>query len=263
MICLQMDIKTLLNFSQANLHARQLVWSLTQYNSVINHGSMALQALFRTRLASQITIRNLYTPSCTQDCVVCGRFGGFFYLPTMTRCCFKCLVDDPRFHVLMLSVARRKLNLPRTKKVNSSLMIVRSLPGKYTLSRQPRPVQNYLISMDDLIPVAKRFSRLYQTEESVRGRFDYKDFSYNVTRYMVTIALPSLDKSTGIAGHGWRCIGCTAAAKRKTYGWEEMMAAPLAPLYTQTSYRHHFGECKDAKIPVRRVEEAGLKRPDN
>ncbi|KAL2218245.1 hypothetical protein M432DRAFT_640344 [Thermoascus aurantiacus ATCC 26904] len=83
-ILLLLDIASLFQFRQVNIRAREVVSALVEYRSIADHALGALRAVLRTGIAPYYTIRDFYTALCTRDCLLCGVFGGFIFLPSFT-----------------------------------------------------------------------------------------------------------------------------------------------------------------------------------
>lgn len=101
-VCLGLDIQSAFELRQVNCRARAVVTGVYEYRAIATHATGALSALFRTRMAKHIELRSLYKTLTEKWCVICGRFGGFLFIPTATRCCFTCLWDKSHFPVLTL-----------------------------------------------------------------------------------------------------------------------------------------------------------------
>ena len=89
-ICSHMDMHSLSRFRHTNLAARQTVDSLLEYQLLVEHCPSLFCTLLRTRLASTVSLFDVYDMLCGKVCNVCGEFAGFVLLLTWTRCCFSC-----------------------------------------------------------------------------------------------------------------------------------------------------------------------------
>jgi hypothetical protein len=50
--------------------------------------------VLQTGLGNRLTFHEIYSVLLEQNCLDCGQFGGFMYLPTASRACISCLFDS-------------------------------------------------------------------------------------------------------------------------------------------------------------------------
>lgn len=89
-----LPIASLLSLRQTNRLSRSAVTSLPLYRLVTTHAPTALLAVCRFDLASKITLSALYSVLTTDKCHVCGGFGLYVFMPTLQRCCTRCVQDS-------------------------------------------------------------------------------------------------------------------------------------------------------------------------
>lgn len=95
-----LDIESIFKFRQTSLFARQALQAIPAYQRMVSHGMQAVCALLKTpQLARLVTLAQFDEALCTKECDICGDFAGIIFLPTWTRCCFKCLGEHHEFDV--------------------------------------------------------------------------------------------------------------------------------------------------------------------
>ncbi|KAI0545840.1 hypothetical protein F4679DRAFT_559953 [Xylaria curta] len=85
---------------------------MVECHRIAEHGTECLFALLRSGMANHFTIESLYSVFTMGECEICHRFGGYVFLPTLTRCCFSCYCWNPRhmFDPYILAVCQKKKN---------------------------------------------------------------------------------------------------------------------------------------------------------
>ncbi|KAH6723475.1 F-box domain-containing protein [Leptodontidium sp. MPI-SDFR-AT-0119] len=129
---------SLSHLSRVSLQGNEVVRSLPAYRSLMEHAPHALAALGRTRLISLHSANALYGTLLSEQCISCGEYGAFLFLPTCERCCYECLCRNQSLWVIPTTLARKCFDL--TLSQLKRLPIMRSVPGSYfvghTISRQ-------------------------------------------------------------------------------------------------------------------------------
>ncbi|KAI0859860.1 hypothetical protein F4860DRAFT_525836 [Xylaria cubensis] len=117
-------------------------------------------------------------------CSFCGKFGAFISLLTWSRCCFKCLQEDPETQVQFLAVVRKHFHL--TKAESNQLRSFKTLPGIYVMIESRYKLHIKVVSIHQAMLITGR--RLPVNS----GR----NLKYN---FMGSCALPYYDRRTGKA----------------------------------------------------------------
>lgn len=110
----------------------------------------ALCASLRTHIASWFTIHDLFNAMCTRDCVLCGSFGGFIFLPTFMRCCFPCIKTARQLRLVPLAGVKKALNLSHARLLNS-VPVLRTTPGIYSMDEVPRRRRIQILAEESII----------------------------------------------------------------------------------------------------------------
>ncbi|KAF4949233.1 hypothetical protein FSARC_13539 [Fusarium sarcochroum] len=100
MVALNLDIVSLLQARQASRCFRAVATELLEYKRIMQHGLRGVDALLRTGLGSEFSVKDLHAALIRPDCELCGEFGGLLFLPCCTRCCYNCLKNAPETAVL-------------------------------------------------------------------------------------------------------------------------------------------------------------------
>ncbi|KAK3689593.1 cyclin-like F-box [Podospora appendiculata] len=202
------------------------------------HGLESLCAVLRTGIARYLTISDLYRPLCAAGCGLCGyEFGGFLFLPT----------QSPRLRLITLSALRNSSGMTR-ERLAQMMPVVRSLPGRYTMT-QKRPTRRL-----ELIAREQSLETLGFTARPL----PFSPRKTDIWRYMVTTPLPLLDPTTGQVQHGLSCKGCQIALEiADAHG---VRCASLSQnrdqVYSRQGYLEHFPLCPES-ITLWEASETG------
>ncbi len=231
-----LDMYSLFKFRQTNMRSREAVDSLIEYRMVVSHGLNLFCALLRTRVAIDVTLFDFYHMLCTKACTLCHEFGGFIFLPTWNRCCFKCLQGALETEVQTLASIRKQLHLGKAEL--SRLRSFKTLPGIYTMD------QSVYKSRIAVVSVYQAALALGQPRLQANPRLNEK------FRYMGSCALPHLDRKTGKVEHGISCAGCELAFENKIIGSraEKWASEARNKVYAQDGFLEHFRWCQQAQV---------------
>ncbi|KAI6082224.1 hypothetical protein F4821DRAFT_218265 [Hypoxylon rubiginosum] len=252
-ILLQLDMSSLFKFRQTNLPSRQTVDFLMEHRMVVSHGLNLFCALLRTRLGSRIPLLDFHRVLCTKTCAVCGEFGGFVYLLTWTRCCFKCLRYSAELRVEYLDPSQERLYLAKAKSVRP--VTFKTLPGTYSMNQSE---------------CESRFTIISARQATIPPRpplpgcplaFPRPDPSI-MLNFMASCALPYYDKRTGNIERGVSCAGCQLALEKGIIGPrpERWVFAGPDKIYAIDGYLEHFRWCEQSQL-LWESSECGSRRP--
>ncbi|KAK3307222.1 uncharacterized protein B0T15DRAFT_395441 [Chaetomium strumarium] len=257
LICLFLDVRACFRFRQVNRAARALVSGLVEYRTVVYHGLEALRAILRTRLDPHFTFRDLYQSLCSSKCQPCGAFGGFLFLPTAVRCCFKCLRNSPQ--LALLDFARlptipslRKATFFRTPRVTPGvlrrLMPVLQTMSVYRYCTKNGP-QHRRIDLVPAVVASEVLKGLGATSADLEKchwkmrAYPYQGDGLSI-RYMAATAFPFLDRVSGRVEYGVSCRGCYVAAM--AHGSEQNFDCSDR-VYSRKGFLDHFQSCPEAQ----------------
>ncbi|KAF2708728.1 hypothetical protein K504DRAFT_467964 [Pleomassaria siparia CBS 279.74] len=245
MICLEMDVASLLRFRQTNTRARQIIGVLHEYRTITTHAINPLCALLRTGLASGITLSDFYRLLCTQSCSLCGsEYGDLVHLPLWIRCCSSCLrQNSPGIRVATLTTVKRTLKLSR--KSLGQLPKLTTLPGIYTMDERPRSKRVTIVS------TASALSACREEHAGVEASQDMiKQLSTQpILAFMACCALPSFDLQTGQAQNGVSCAGCQVALEESVITFTGAWAGEIRDaVYSHDGFLEHFTRCEQAQL---------------
>ncbi|PYI10658.1 hypothetical protein BO78DRAFT_283269, partial [Aspergillus sclerotiicarbonarius CBS 121057] len=125
-ILLDLDLASLGMLRLVDTTCKQLVESLPAYSLLRAHAYKTLHIIHTTRNSSYYPIRKLFAQFCHPWCRTCSDFGPFLYLPTMTRCCYKCNFTGSSYQLARVSDIRLHFGL--TEKDIKSIPIVHDIP---------------------------------------------------------------------------------------------------------------------------------------
>lgn len=130
----QLDLRSLSRLSQVSTLGYAMIQSLPAYRDLLQNAYHAMTALGRTGAICYHTLAELHEALCSQNCVSCGFFGAFLFLPTCERCCYACLSRNQSFWVTSTDLARKCFSLDQHHIEN--LPVLYSLPGVYEVWKQ-------------------------------------------------------------------------------------------------------------------------------
>ncbi|POR37230.1 Uncharacterized protein TPAR_02565 [Tolypocladium paradoxum] len=238
-ICAYLDISSCFRFRQVNRRARQVVSARWEYRAVATHGLEGLRSVLRTRIASWFTISDLYRPLRQQECALCGLFSGFLFIPTMSRCCSKCVESPRAFGVVALSCLSKATKMS-THRLRLLLPVFRTVPGTYGTVPRTWTRPRYGVSEEQA-------ARLLTTLDiTYASRVLHYGAPFSCARYMVCTALPHLYRETNEVDNGYQCKGCAAHCRTTTnLTFDHVERAMMA--YSRQGFLSHFQVCEPAK----------------
>ncbi|KAK7923664.1 hypothetical protein PG985_007735 [Apiospora marii] len=250
MILPHLDVLSYFRFRQLNRLARQLCTELVkEYQVIVTHGLQGLRGLLCGNLDHRFTILDLYRVLTTRDCVLCGAFGGFMYLPSALRCCYPCITTADELLVLDSAVFYEQAGVSLADAqpilVGSTL---RTVPGPYDKSDQQDKPENdrpqYLISAKEALEELAAHGLLHQPTSLSKMASEHQQFS---TRSMASTALPWYNPHTSEADDGVCCEG-----EQGDYEWTEHISdrierAKLDRSFPTEEFFSHFLGCDAAK----------------
>ncbi|WPH02136.1 Hypothetical protein R9X50_00499100 [Acrodontium crateriforme] len=187
---------------------------------------------------------NIHAALLSADCISCGSYGAFLFLPTCERCCYHCLWRNQSLWVIPISTAKKCFGFSAAGA--KTLSIMHSLPGKYhvrhTISRQ-RPIRLVCVGAAKKLAIAEN-----RSEDCMRQDLEHKrsaglsEKEYYLLRFLqkaqITPPGPELfvqptesnvpnDMFCGMASlpfpylapgnhaeHGFWCLGCELVWRR-------------------------------------------------
>ncbi|KAE8155746.1 hypothetical protein BDV40DRAFT_283009 [Aspergillus tamarii] len=239
-ICLLLDIRSLFRFRQVNRRAQRIVSTVRGYRETIAYALEALCVILRMKIAPHFTLHDLFSVLCTRDCLVCGSFGGFVFLPTLMRCCFSCIRGNHLPPVMSVANAKRLVNLSSTHLLKS-IPVIKTIPGIYSLDEKPQKRAMRIVAKEHIAGI----QRCQINEEAQQIRPKNSSLLY----YMVSIALPYLDTTSGDIQSGVCCSGCQVALEEALrISRVEANAFTLRDkVYSHDGFVEHFHKCRKAQ----------------
>lgn len=200
-VCASLDIASLLAFSRVNRRAGQIARSLRDYSPVITHALIAIHALLRTGVASHFTISQLREVLHEENCSICGWFGGFLFLPTLRRCCYRCINSSKELSVVPMETLEKWSEAYSIRPRELPIPILLSARGEYRGVPFYKEQQVELVAAESIQAAAPKMNQMY----GVAG------LAPHIYRFMATTKLPFLDPVTLQRQSGVGCEGCLAS----------------------------------------------------
>ena len=130
-IFFELDVPSLGQVRRVNRATRHLVESFPAYQLLREHASDTLRVMDATQCASFFSIRWLFSEFCQPWCHVCGKFGPYLYLPTLSSLCFQCCLFSPDHQIAPIPHVMFHFGISRNQ--------IRSLPVIHNISRERIP----------------------------------------------------------------------------------------------------------------------------
>lgn len=253
-ICLNLDVQSCFRFRQVNRRAREAVSSIPVYRTVTELGLACLAALLRTGIGWVHTLSDIYRILCKENCDTCGEYGIYVYLPTLIRACHRCLCDsEVSGQPVTLSSLSKKTGISVTRIRRIGVPVMHSLPGLYSISAIPRPIQVYMVDRDQALDIMEKSTG---TELPLGLRLWYGKLALNevlTSHSMAMVALPFFDPKTRKVFSGVSCKGCALEVEEpydsaKSYLVTQPMFDRHQKIYSRTGFLEHFTTCPKAQV---------------
>ncbi|KAI3390739.1 hypothetical protein diail_8774 [Diaporthe ilicicola] len=236
-ICLLLDIRSALAFSQANRRSREVTSSIRQYRQLSEHALHCMWALFRTGLAAYTGVTTLHALLSTDRCAICDSFGGFVFLPTASRCCFDCIESATATRVVPLSDVSKAAGVS-VAKLKKAYPVSRSLPGIYSLRTKHHKRRRNLLSENQALEIL---------QQTVRG--DPQTILEKLPdalswRHMMSTWLPFVSSAADHPQLGRSCKGCQVAMETGG-GMDAFFRRERS--FSDDEFLVHFRDCGEAE----------------
>ncbi|KAL4940565.1 hypothetical protein BDV06DRAFT_223939 [Aspergillus oleicola] len=231
-----LDIVSLLNVRHVNKRAAHVVCGIPHYRVVVEHALDTLCVVLRTKIAPYFTFCDLQRILYMKNCLLCDSFGGFVFLPSLTRCCFSCAESALEFRIITSPDLKRFFK-QTFKQVSKLVPVLKSLPGMYSRGEALRKRSIQLLSLQQAADALKK--------QPAGDIHMFKEAP--LVSYMATAAMPYVEKATGVVEHGVACAGCRAAIEDPDVMSTEELFMLHDKLYSRVEFLRHFKECKWAK----------------
>ncbi|KAG5981514.1 hypothetical protein E4U55_002869 [Claviceps digitariae] len=111
MMLSDLDLAALHCFKAVSRRAFRIVDAHPQVRLLVEEAQQIMRGFFAVKLASTVTVRELFTQLQKSRCVECGDFGGYMYMFTLERVCAWCVERTTRFSVVRERDALEKFGL--------------------------------------------------------------------------------------------------------------------------------------------------------
>ena len=259
----QLDLRSFMNFQYLNHMSGAVAESVPEYKAVVKNATNALRGIISVGLGEWITCEMLFDELCTEKCVQCGDFGGFLYLLTCERVCYRCFANEKKYLPLRRSHAVRKFGINR--QTLKTLPRMRSIPGSYSTKRFHVSEKILLIDREAthqagvdlygssaameaytaLVLTRKQREYIKRAGKDWRVRRpeteDPRDaHEENPLRFMAVVRAPWLKRASQEIEWGFHCCGCATGGE-----WHLPVNQRL---FTVSSFNEHVRECRKAQL---------------
>ncbi|KAL2691497.1 hypothetical protein Neosp_001883 [[Neocosmospora] mangrovei] len=261
----QLDLASLHALRRTNRRAAELLYSHSEYNTIITHAWDAVRGALCIDTARSITCKQLHEKLCTEKCDGCGDFGGYLYLLTCKRVCFICFSEKKRYFPVPPNLACRKYWVAR--EIVDTLPHMKAMPGKYSPARVAS-VESVFVDSESALNVGLEIhgssdvmtetvieKEMERINEYSRRRYeaafsedDPKPFVEppevflsrcdervnNPHRFLAIVQVPWFNRLQQLTEQGFHCIGCEDLEKMPFHHRRKFTAA---------SFEEHLEEC--------------------
>jgi hypothetical protein len=131
MICASLDFQTLSRLSCTPLRNKAIVESLPAYRDFMKYAPHTLSALAKTRLIAVHSSAKFHANLRSANCVSCGKYGAFLFLPTCERCCNQCLWRNQSLWVIRSFQSQWPGSASTSQRQLETIPVMYSIPGEY------------------------------------------------------------------------------------------------------------------------------------
>lgn len=243
-VLLSLDIRTIFKKHELDPAFRKTIRAFEPFRRAVFYGMTAVCALLRTGISTNVTLSQFDKVLCDPCCYICGKFGGFVFLPTWARCCVVCLphacqyppwsarsrrfyltekdVDDLEKNCDQAVNMCRKVYAQRETEVclgTAYLWRTRQLP-------MPRQVNNAVKAFMDRGEREQQALRFWNMNYEVLRAFEMRAqirfphprtlIPNNTNMEQAVCVLPYYNKLTNRVDAGLECAGCQLNTEIKT-----------------------------------------------
>lgn len=241
-ICLHLDMASLFYFRHVNKRASQVVHGLPSYQFLVEHAFDAWCVVLRTGIASYFPLPHLTAALHTENCRLCGSFGGYVFVPALIRCCQTCMTSSPKLRVVTEASLKNYFPNKLLSQVARRVPMLKSLSPKYARHLESQERATYVLSEQQVLrecqPRGPYHSRMVREEAPL-------------AREMATTGMVFVDKASGRVEDGVSCSGChvgyEAALERADHEQVRKHMRVLGKVYSQRGFLDHFKACPEAQ----------------
>ncbi|RTE82629.1 hypothetical protein BHE90_002832 [Fusarium euwallaceae] len=261
----QLDLASLHALRRTNRRAAELLYSHSEYNTLVTHAWNAVRGTLCIDTAKNITCKQLYEKLCTKKCEGCGDFGGYLYLLTCKRVCFVCFSEKKRYFPVPPNLASRKYWI--ASEIVDTLPHMKALLGVYSPARVAS-VDTVFVDSESALNAGleihgssdvmtetviqkemerineysrRRYEATFSEEEPkpfieppevFLSRCD--DRVNNPHRFLAIVRAPWFNRSKQLPEQGFHCRGCEDLEKMPFHHRRR---------FTATSFEEHLEQC--------------------
>jgi hypothetical protein len=239
-ICLELDMETLFKLRQVNRRAREVVTITRQYRAIADHALDAFLATLQTGAAKYITLTQLYGALTQKSCDNCGAFGGFLFIPTVTRCCLECMNNTTISMAFPLCHVKPLTDMGLVK-LRRSLTVVRSVPGWYGCGEKVKFRRQEIVACSQALELVEAVHGAEKAAE-MREHFQKSRWTSccSESKPAVSVNMAFFDPVTSKAYRSYYCKGCGMdSVSRWNRRWDKA--------YSREEFLAHFSTCQQAQ----------------
>lgn len=196
---------------------RLAVLAFPPYYTLLRHAPTLLAVLMETRLARSFTITQIYETFVSPLCTNCSHFGGYVFLPSLTRCCMHCAETDIKFLPISRDGAKNEFGV-KGKKIFDSLPQLNVIEGDYSSTHGEIKYYTQRLTLFSREVVEKLRNPMHVLH---LARYSQKDVGDNGVkahqRYMALTPLPCFLPKSASLEKGLYCAGCALRAKEHAF----------------------------------------------
>jgi len=244
LICLRLDLVSLLKLRPVNRVMRQTITLMTEYKNLTAHGLDAILAVLRTGLGDYLTLQDLYRPLLQERCTCCGGFGGFIFLLTCTRCCIDCLNNDLHLTATDIGALMFKESHARILRDLSPVHVpLRTLPGAYSRTKAWRDGGRLLVAGEDVWDIIDRVQGPGPSPARLALLYN-PNLLFGWQKCAAAVNLPFYDPKADKGYRGFSCKGCVSDITARNWVSPQEQNTRV---YSREGFIAHFKRCGRAQ----------------
>ncbi|KAH7165899.1 F-box domain-containing protein [Dactylonectria macrodidyma] len=236
-ICLMLDVDAGFRFSQVSRRARAIVASVPEYLHLGDHALKCLCALLRTDIGHHVAISTLHSALLNHDCESCGFFAGYLFLPTLTRCCFRCIESAKGLSAAPLEKLASESGMS-TEQLKEVIPVFHTLPTLQNTATAMRGGRRFLVAEEHCIEILRSIGNP-EPMPTYFSSMHLPGFGWEAST-----TLPSFNPKTGEVQTGVSCKGCQVAMKISP---SEQAFKLRQRVYSRQKFLDHFQQCSHAR----------------
>lgn len=237
-----LDVLSSFRLRQVNRVARGVVSTWPAYQDLSRHALEALRTALRTGIAGWLLVSGIHRALRRSKCSQCDFFGPLLFLPTVERCCHRCLESSSNFRIASLTALSQVSGLTPSR-LREWVPVLHTLPGRYSMRGSKYKLRLNMVAQGDVL---QRLSCLNiqpplpTTIPHLKGR----NSAYRCT---MATAFPFIDDERPRVQEGLGCRGCLATSEASGLSDRDITLQQRDRSYSRKEFLIHLELCEAAQ----------------